>query len=352
MTPSQDYDVFVGIDVHKKSYSFTVRDNNGMIRSKKIPADIRQFYAYIRRKDTYSRNIVCAYEAGPTGFHVHDFLTSRGIPCLVVPPYSIRKACNERVKNDKIDSSKIAKDLQDGELESIRVPMGNYRELRNLVKTRNVYSKNRSVTKQRIKALLLSSHLYTQIKEDDRYWTCKYIDELKGIECSYAVKTRLDMLLMDLEYVRKQMLSVYREIKKFCEENSDISKNITLLRSIPGIGFTIAITILSTIGDPSNLRNAREMASYVGLVPTEYSSGDKISKGNITRLGNRTLRFMLIESAWSAIRKDGELCQFYHRIRKRHHPKVGARKATVAVARKITQRIYRVLKDQREYVIH
>ena len=344
--------VFVGIDVHKKSYSFTTRDSNGIVKSKKIPADIRQLYAYIRRKDLYSRNIVCAYEAGPTGFHVHDFLSSRGIPCLVVPPYSIRKACNQRVKNDKIDSLKIAKDLQDGELESIRVPMGNYRELRNLVKTRTVYARSRTIAKQRIKALLLSSHLYEQIKEDDRYWTRRYINKLKEIECSSAVKTRLDMLLMDLEYARKQLLSIHREIKKFCEEDKDISKNITFLRSIPGIGFTIAVTILGAIGDPANLNNVREIAAYVGVVPTEYSSGDKVSKGNITRLGNRTLRFMLVEAAWSAIRKDAELYQFYHRIRKRHHPKVGARKATVAVARKLTQRIYRVLKDQREYVMH
>ena len=79
------YDVFVGIDVHKNSYSFTARDVNGRTKSKRIPADIRQLYAYIRKQYIYKR-VICAYEAGPTGFHVYDFLSSRGIPCLVVPP--------------------------------------------------------------------------------------------------------------------------------------------------------------------------------------------------------------------------------------------------------------------------
>jgi transposase len=348
----KDYNVFVGIDVHKKSYAFTVRDNNGKIRSKKIPADIRQFYAYIRRKDAFSHKVICAYEAGPTGFHVHDFLTKRGIPCLVVPPYSIRKACNERVKNDKIDSAKIAKDLEDGELESIRVPMGNYRELRNLVKIRDVYARNRSVAKQRIKAFLLSSNLYEKLREDDRYWTRKYLNELREVDCSYGEKTRLNMLLSDLDYAREQLLSVHREMKGFCEKDQTIAQYIRFLRSIPGIGFTTAVTILGTVGDPVNLKNVRELGSYVGLVPTEYSSGEKINKGRITRLGNKSLRFMLIEAAWIAIKKDTELAQFYHRIRARHHPKIGARKATVAVARKLTQRIYRVLRDQREYITH
>ena len=104
--------------------------------------------------------------------------------------------------------------------------------------------------------------------------------------------------------------------------------------------------------DPKNLKNPRELASFAGLVPREHSTGDTINKGEITRLGSHTLRFMLTEAAWIAIRYDTELKQFYHRIKSRHHPKIGAKKAITAVARKLTQIIYRVLKDQRTYIVH
>ena len=96
----------------------------------------------------------------------------------------------------------------------------------------------------------------------------------------------------------------------------------------------------------------REIAAFIGLVPTEKSTGDVINQGSITHLGNKILRSLLIEVAWVAIRQDTELNQFYHRIKKKHHPSIGARKAIVAVARKLTQRIYKVLKEQRLYVVH
>lgn len=157
---------------------------------------------------------------------------------------------------------------------------------------------------------------------------------------------------MDLDYARKQTTSILRQLRMFIGSNKGMHQYIQYLISIPGIGFITAITLLGRIGDPRRLENVRELSAFVGLVPTEHSTGDDVNYGSITHLGNRYLRSLIIEAAWSAIRKDKELNQFYHRIKNRHHPKIGARKAIVAVARKLTQRIYRVLKEQRSYIVH
>ena len=120
---------------------------------------------------------------------------------------------------------------------------------------------------------------------------------------------------------------------------------------MPGIGFVVASHVLAAIGDPKYMRNVRELGALFGLTPTENSTGETIQRGSITRTGNSYVRNLLVESSWAAIRKDRELEQFYHRIRAKNSKKKGSSVAIVAVARKLTQRIYRVLKDQRPYEI-
>lgn len=355
MTPSnriyQEHDIFVGIDVDKNSFAFTVKDHNTMNRSKKIPSNPEHFYNYIQNHFS-GRRVICTYEAGPTGFNLHDYLKEKEIPCHIVSPLSIPKAKDDKVKNNRLDSKKLTHYLMSEECKFIRVPYGPYRELRHLINMRENYAHNRKAAKQRIKALLLSAHLYPALKDVDQNWSNNYIQRLKELSCTPAARQRLDMLLMDLDYARKQTLSILKQLRVFNVEFPEIRKNTEYLQSIPGIGFITAITVLGRIGDPQSLKNVREIAAFVGIVPTEKSTGDTINQGSITHLGNRSLRCLLVEAAWVAIRKDTELNQFYRRVKARHHPKIAARKAIVAVARKLTQRIYKVLKDQRMYAVH
>lgn len=355
MTPlsysAKDYDIFIGIDTDKKSYVFSVGDYNVMSRAKKIPSNPEHLHNYIQ-KNYKDKKVICAYEAGPTGFHLHDYLTGKGIKCLVVPPASIPKAANQKVKNNQIDSTKLTEELRDNRVKPVRVPQEAYRELRYLVKVRENYARDRKTARQRIKALLLYANLYPHLEDRDIKWSYRYIKELKQLPCSHAVRISLDMLLADLEYARKQTLSILRELRVFCKNNPDIKKNMEYLQSISGIGFITAITFLGKIGDPQYLKNEREIAAFVGLVPRENSTGDNINRGSITHLGNQTLRFLLIESAWVAIRKDAQLNQFYYRIRRRNNPRIASKIAITAVARKLTQIMYRVLKDQRKYIAH
>ena len=346
-----DYDVFIGIDVDKRSFALTAVDQGNMKKSCKLPSDPEKLAQTIENRYAGQR-VLCVYEAGPTGYHLYDYLKERNQPCLMVSPLSIPRPPNSRVKTNRIDSEKLAVELRGGKLTPIRVPEGPYRELRHLITARANYARSRMISRQRIKGLLLFAHLSTGLPEDAENWCRRHIEELKRLSCTPAVRLRLDMLLDDMEHAREQTLLVIKQLKAFCADHPEIDRYRSYLQSIPGIGFITAMTMLGCIGDPCYLKNVREVGAFLGLVPCEHSTGDTVSRGSITHLGNRTARSLLVEAAWVAIRQDAELNQFYHRVKQRHHPTVAARKAIVAVACKLTTRIYCVLKEQRTYQIH
>lgn len=347
----QEYDIFIGIDVDSRSYALTVRDRKILRESKQMPARYEQLHQYIERRFTGQR-VLCAYEAGCTGFGLHDYLLQHDQPCVLISPLSIPKAGNQRVKTNRIDSSKIATMLKEGDYHPVRVPQGAYRDLRQLVQSRENYARGLRTAKQRVKSLLLYNGLNLEDPEADAHWSSRFMKNLQQLECTTVVRQRLNLLLEDIGYNKRQLLHVLKELKQFCDTRSEINLYLKLLRTIPGIGFITATSLLGRIGAPEFLKDPRELSSFVGVVPSEHSTGDTVWRGRITRLGNPTLRSLLVEAAWVAIRKDSELKQFYDRIRGRHHALFASRKAIVAVARKLTHRVYRVLKDRREYVVH
>lgn len=348
---SKDYDTFIGIDTDKNSFSFTVKNKDNMFKSAKMPSNPEMLYNYIK-KNFNPRKTICAYEAGPTGFYLYDYLALNQCACIVASPASIPKAASEKVKTNKIDSQKIAHCLSTDQLKPIRIPNIAYRELRHVVKIQENYTDNLRIAKQRIKALLLHENLYARIKDCANNWSSSYIKALKTLSLPDGIRHRMDTLLLDLDYNRRQRALNHGYLKEFLKAHPDISKNAELLKSIPGIGPITAASVLGKMGDPVNLKNQRELAGFVGLAPTEHSTGDEVNKGPTSGWGDSRLRSLLIESAWVAIRHDTELDQFYNRIKNKNHPRGAAQKAITAVARKLTVRIYRVLKDQRKYVIH
>jgi transposase len=163
----------------------------------------------------------------------------------------------------------------------------------------------------------------------------------------------LDRLLDALEFQGRQYLKITREIRIFCRQEPELKRCLSYLTSIPGIGQIVAPHLLARIGSWQNLQEHRvdELAGLLGLVPTEHSTGERVHRGSITHGGDGRLRSKLIQSAWTAIRQDPELREFYRSVYRRHPQHLAARKAIVAVARKLTTRIFAVLKEQRPYVI-
>jgi transposase len=205
--------------------------------------------------------------------------------------------------------------------------------------------------KQRIKALLLLEGIDFPLAAAGSQWTLRVKAQLRKLSCSGSVRFKLDQLLDSLEFTEKQVLSSTKEIRRFCREDAELSQSIAYLMSVPGIGWIVASQLLARIGDWREIDNVRQLGSFLGLVPTENSTGDRVDRGSITRLGDGRLRSKLIEAAWSAIRQDTELREFYRSVCRRNPRGRGARIAIVAVARKLSTRIYAVLKNQRPYII-
>ncbi len=348
-----DFTLFIGMDVDKRSIDLTCADFRQIIRSVHIPHDAAGLIRYVR-KHFPEEKVLFAYEAGPTGFGLYDGLAAGGYACVVSPPSMIPTAPGQRVKTNRLDSKKITEALRAGQLKSIHVPSPTYRHLRHLTKIRDLVARQIAGYKCRIKALLLLEGIpFPEAAPKSHHWSRSLIAQLHQLPCSEAVRFRLDRVLDALEFQGRQYLKITREIRIFCRQDPELSRCVSYLTSIPGIGQIVAPSLLARIGSWENLQEHRvdELAGLLGLVPTEHSTGDRVHRGSITHGGDGRLRSKLIQSAWTAIRQAPELREFYRSVYRRHPQHLAARKAIVAVARKLTTRIFAVLKEQRPYVL-
>jgi len=344
----RDYDVFVALDVDRKSYAISFK-RSGMQdpKSIKMPADPHRLHNYFTRRFPNDK-VVYAYETGPTGYKLHDHLKQLGSSCIMAHPGNIRKAPKDRVKTNRLDSIKLLKDLSSGDLPGIRVPDEAYRQLRHITSTRQHYANDLRRAKQRIESFLLFESIILPELIATR-WSNKHIGLLKNLKLDQVRQFKMASFLSDLEYSRQRLLAVHKELQMFLKQNKTLESHIQLLKTLPGFGVVVSAYFLARIGNPENLRNVREIGSFIGLVPTEHSTGDTTNRGHITHMGDPVLRGLLVEAGWVAIRRDKELKQFYERIRSKNPGFRGPKVAIVAVARKLTHRAHRVLKDQRPY---
>jgi len=344
----RDYDIFGGLDVDKKSMAVTFTDHGTMRKSHKLPYSASQLLNYTR-KHFPGQRVAFVYEAGPTGFGLHDELTAAHHPCLVVSPSMVPTAPGQRVKTNRLDSNKLSEGLRGGQLRSIHVPTTSYRELRHLVQLRDSQVAQLTASKCRIKSLLLYEGI--PFPAANGKWSGRVLQQLEAVPCSATVRFKLDQLIDALGFHYKSAAKVQKQIRHFCQNDPELAQCISFLTSLPGIGTITATHALARLGDWRQITNVRQIAGFLGLVSSEHSTGDKENRGEITRIGDSRLRNKLIQCAWVAIRKDPELRAFYRRIYERQPKKVAARKAIVAVARKLTTRMYAVLKEQRSFVI-
>lgn len=346
----RDFEIFGGLDVDKKSIAVTFMSHQGMIQSFSIPNRAEYLVNYVG-KHFSGKKIAFAYEAGPTGWGLYDSLTAKGHRCVVATPSMIPKLPGQRVKTNRLDSYRLTENLRGGQLKSIHVPTESYRQLRQLVQLRDTFVQDIVASKLRIKAMLLFEGLEFPPAPAGSQWSLIVRGKLKKLSCSAAVRFKLDQLMESLESTEKRIVKTTREIRRFYRRDPELSGAMALLKTIPGIGEIVASHLLARIGDPQQMTNVRQLAGFFGLAPTERSTGERVARGSITRSGDGRLRSKLIQAAWSAIRQDPELREFYRSVYQRHPRDRAARKAIVAVARKLTTRIYAVLKQQRPYVV-
>lgn len=346
----REFDIFGGLDVDKKTIAVTFMNHEGVLQSFSVPYRAEHLVNYVS-KHFAGKKVAFAYEAGPTGWGLYDRLTAEGHPCVVAAPSMIPKVPGQRVKTNRLDSQKLSEHLRGGQLNSVHIPSEPYRQLRHLTQLRDTFVKDVVAMKLRIKGLLLFEGMEFPPAPPGSQWSFLVKDKLRKLSCSSSVRFKLDRLLESLEYSEKQALETIKEIRRFYKQDPELCQAMAHLKSIPGIGEIVASHLLARIGDPQKLGNVRQLAGFIGLAPSEHSTGERIARGRITRTGDGKLRSKLIQAAWSAIRQDAELREFYRSVYQRHPRDRAARKAIVAVARKLTTRIYAVLKQKRPYVV-
>jgi transposase len=346
----REYDIFAGLDVDKRSISVTFTNHQGFIRSLRMPYDVEHLLNHVR-KHFRDQKVAFAYEAGPTGYGLYDGLVAQAYPCLVAAPSMIPKAPGQRVKTNRLDSRSLSENLRGGQLKSIHVPSPVYREFRHLTQLRDTFVGEMVAMKLRIKSLLLFEGIEFPPAPAGSQWSFLVKAKLRKLACSKSVRFKLDQLLDSLEFTEKQIVKTTREIHRFCKSDPELSQCIKYLMTIPGIGWIVASQLLARIGDWRELKNIRQLAGFLGLVPTENSTGDRTDRGSITHTGDGRLRSKLIQGSWSAIRQDGELREFFRSVCRTHARDIASRVAIVAVARKLSVRISVVLMKQRPYVV-
>lgn len=346
----RDYDVFAGLDVDKKSISVTFTDHQGFLKSLNMPYKVEHLVNYVR-KHYGDKKVAFAYEAGPTGYGLYDGLEAQAYPCLIASPSMIPKAPGQRVKTNRLDSRGISENLRGGQLKGIHVPTPLYRELRHLTQLRDTLVSEMVRMKQRIKSLLLMEGLEFPPAPAGSQWSFLVKNKLRELPCSTTVRFKLDRLLDSLEFDEKQVLKATREIRRFCQTDPELSQCIEYLKTLPGIGWIVASKLLARVGDWRQIKNIRQLPAFLGLVPTENSTGVRTERGSITHTGDGRLRSKLIQASWSAIRQDGELREFFRTVAKKHPRHLGSRVAIVAVAHKLSVRAAVVLMKQRPYEV-
>jgi transposase len=280
------------------------------------------------------------YEAGYFGFWLHDRVVAFGASCTVTPPTLIPTESGNRVKTDRRDSRKLAHLLAKGLLKRVWVPSEEARGHRQVLRRRRQLISDRIRAQNRILAELRFWGL--DLPEPVRRWTRAYVGQLHRLRFGDAwMQQSFERLLGEYEFLDRQVADQTRLLKQLAE-TEPYRDAVQVLRGQRGLGWLTAMELLLELGDVSRFRRGDQLAAYVGLTPSQYSSADKVRMGRITKLGKNGLRAALVESAWRVIARDPSLRQVYERIKVR----AGAKRAIVAIARRLLLRARRRLLDR------
>jgi len=298
-----------------------------------MPAKYDVLQTYLKNKYP-DCDISVMYEAGFQGFWLHDLLIKDGIHCIVTPANKVTQAKDDRVKTDKRDARRLAKNLENGDYVSCHVPDRERREDRQISRTMNQVQKDITATKNRIRCFLDYHGLNEGLKTGT--WTDKDYRQLENLALSHSLRVSLQAhlrILDELLTVKKELMA---ELRALCEKER-YKVGVLAKKSSPGIGWLTAIRLTLEWGDMRRFPSGKHLASFAGLTSSEYSTGETVRRGRITGQSAEYIRSWLIECAWRASRKDPVLLDKFRRVWRNSGSK---KKAIVAVARKLSVRLW------------
>jgi transposase len=291
---------YVGMDVHKESISVYVLPGVGdeAIVEKRIENDLAKvrklFLRWSREHD-----LRCCYEASGAGYVLQRWLTGIGVFCEVVAPSLIPRRPGERIKNDRRDARKLARLYRAGELTSIRVPSEEDESLRSLVRCRETFAKEARQSQQYILKFLRLRGIIWQGKSN---WTQEHWRWLERLCFEGYDRTVWQEYLTLLQYKLSRLEDLDKEIAK-AAFSEGLREQVSLLCCLRGIDIQSAMVIVTEIGDFRRFATPGQLMSYLGLVPSEDSSGGVERRGRITKSGNSRCRRVLVQAAWKYAHK-------------------------------------------------
>ena len=338
--------LYIGIDEHKKDLMVAFRSKSVGLDTKRFDPDSQTLVNYMRR--TYpNHNYESVYEAGFGGFWLDRELRAAGVKNIVVNPADVATKGKEKAqKSDKKDAQKLARELASGNLEEIFIPSVEDEAIRTVTRLREQTVKDQTRVKNRIKSLLCLYNVDLPRNDEMQHWSgnfIKYLSELKGlpVETKYTLDTHITILM----FIRTQLLQIIRKMRQLVKDNKALKAKIEHLSSIPGVGFITAAGLQTELIDIERFPSLDNLASFVGLSPAVYSSGEYSKDLGITKRYKKYLRNRLIESAWMAVRYDPELRGNYEEYVKR----MSKQKAIIRIAKKLLNRVMYVMRNNVDY---
>lgn len=333
---------YVGVDVHKVTYYVALLSEDGERQQFSTPADPHGLLSKLNEMGVEVLSL--AHETGPTGYGLAWACQEREVTMVLAPACKIPRPVSAGGKTDRLDAMKLAEFLAKGMLKSVAVPTHEEYGLREMERRRQKLIDSRRKLKQNIKSFLLRNGLSSAVELEQ--WTKTAIENLKKLplENTYLRMT-LDSLLSELDALDShiQMLKKALNQETIRQGKGAMLRN---LKTIPGVGPTVAQTFVAEIFRPERFDRAEEICAYVGLAPIISQSGQNQGKAFLRQVGQNYLRSILVESAWTSIRRDESFRAFYAKIRSKTNL---PQKAIVAVARKLLIVIWRVAVENRTY---
>ena len=340
----QGKQIFIGIDLHRSFWHVSiVSEDDLVLYSDRVASQWAALKRVLCRFREASALYAC-YEAGYFGYWLCDALEAYGVGVSVTPPTLIPSTTGNRVKTDKNDSMKLARFLQKGLLKSIYVPTPEERVHRQVSRRRRQLIQDRVREQNRIKAFLRFYGI--EIARESRgCWTQTFVDHLRCLRFDQACLFESFSSMLDHYDFLESQIRIQTQQLRDMSRSETYESRVEILCSIPGIGWLSAMEILLELQDISRFQRAEELAAYVGLTPSQYSSGEHVRMGRITRQGKKQVRTVLLQASWRIIRKDPVLQDVYNRIKVRS----GSKRAIVAVAHKLLIRARRLLLSGQRY---
>lgn len=332
--------LFVGVDVHKKSYSVSIIDEVGKETTFSMTAEPLELVKKLTLTGCSVKQI--AYEAGPCGFGLCRTLRANGFPTTVVAPTRMPRPITRTGKTDSLDSYKLAEYAARGLLAPVSVPNEREEGVRRLQRRRNKLTDRLRKNKQEIKSLLLENHIAEP--RGLEYWSKASIEALRELKLDPDTKMTLESLLREQDFILSERKLVDEGVDK-CLSPEQIAR-VADLQSVPGVGPVLAKTFVTEIFQPARFQDGDHLASFLGLAPIVRQSGQGKATGSIVRNGQRRLRSLLIECAWKHKAGDAQSEALYRRVVKSSGL---AQKAITAVARRLGILLWRLFVEKRSY---